>query len=165
MMQATRDAAPVLEKLLFGGTPKPADAAVGIIVQEDGHYLMQLRDEIPGIFFPGHWGLFGGAMDAGESPEAALARELHEELGVEFDKVSYFTEFTFDFPIHGKILRRYYEVPVTAEMVSRMVLSEGADMRAFPAPEIMTRLRTVPYDGFAIWMHATRNVEAFTWTR
>ncbi len=158
MMHTARDSDLVLAKLLFGGTPRPADAAVGIIVQEDGNYLMQLRDEIPGIYFPGHWGLFGGAMDAGETPEAALARELREELGVEFRQMTYFTEFTFDFPIHGKILRRYYEVPVTAEMVSRMVLSEGADMGAFPASQIMTELRTVPYDGFAVWMHAMRNV-------
>ncbi|MEA2879156.1 MAG: nucleoside triphosphatase [Hyphomicrobiales bacterium] len=97
-------------------------------------------------------------MDAGETPEVALARELREELGVEFRQMTYFTEFAFDFPIHGKILWRYYEVPVTAEMVSRMVLSEGADMRAFPASQIMTELHTVPYDGFAVWMHAMRNV-------
>jgi 8-oxo-dGTP pyrophosphatase MutT (NUDIX family) len=146
----------MLAPLLFGKTPKPADAAVAIIVLEDGSYLMQLRDEIPGIFFPGHWGLFGGAMEAGESSEAALRRELREELGVDFPTMTYFTEFTFDFPEHGKILRRFYEVPATTEMVSRMVLSEGADMRAFPAPHIMTELRVTPYDGFAVWMHATR---------
>ncbi|MEA2876284.1 MAG: nucleoside triphosphatase [Hyphomicrobiales bacterium] len=140
---------------LFGKMPKPADAAVGIITRPDGRYLLQLRDDIPGIFFPGHWGLFGGAMDAGESPEAALRRELREELGVDFDKVTYFTEFTFDFPVRGKILRRYYEVPASDEMVSRMVLAEGAGMDAFPVSQIMTELRTVPYDGFAIWMHTT----------
>lgn len=146
----------MLETLLFGKTPRPADAAVAIIVQEDGNYLLQLRDEIPGIYFPGHWGLFGGAMDAGEPPKAALKRELLEELGVDFETMTYFTEFTFDFPEHGKVLRRFYEVQATNEMVSRMVLSEGADMRAFPAPHIMTALRMVPYDGFAVWMHATR---------
>ena len=147
---------PVLASLLFGKTPKPADAAVAIIVLEDGNYLLQLRDEIPGIFFPGHWGLFGGAMDAGELPEDALKRELREELAIDFNAMTYFTEFTFDFPEHGKILRRFYEVPATTEMVARMVLSEGADMRAFPASQIMAELRMVPYDGFALWMHATQ---------
>ena len=35
------------------------DAVAGILVLEDGRYLMQLRDDIPGIFYPDHWGLFG----------------------------------------------------------------------------------------------------------
>ena len=34
------------------------DAVAAIIVDEDGRYLMQLRDDIPRIFYPGHWGCF-----------------------------------------------------------------------------------------------------------
>jgi hypothetical protein len=36
------------------------------------------------------------------------------------------------------------------------VLAEGAGMGAFTAAQVMTDLRTVPYDGFAVWMHANR---------
>ena len=75
----------------------PGDAAVALIVQHDGRYLMQLRSQTPGIFYPGHWGLFGGAVDDGESADQALLRELREELGLEFEDVQYFTEFSFDF--------------------------------------------------------------------
>src|SRR5262252_4231561 len=42
------------------------DAVAAIITVEDGRYLMQLRDDIPRIFYPGHWGCFGGAVSAGE---------------------------------------------------------------------------------------------------
>lgn len=42
---------------------------------------MQLRDDIPGIVSPGCWGLFGGHLDPGESPEQGLRRELIEEIG------------------------------------------------------------------------------------
>src|SRR5262244_3716729 len=40
------------------------DAVAAIITVEDGRYLMQLRDDKPRIFYPGHWGCFGGAVGA-----------------------------------------------------------------------------------------------------
>ncbi len=50
------------------------------MLQRDGCWLMQLRDEIPSIVAPGCWGLFGGHLDPGETPEQALRRELLEEI-------------------------------------------------------------------------------------
>ena len=47
-------------------------------------HLLQLRSQKSGIFYPGHWGLFGGAVDDGESANQALVRELREELGISF---------------------------------------------------------------------------------
>ena len=46
------------------------------MLQRDGRWLMQLRDEIPTIVAPGCWGLFGGHLDLGETPEQPLAVEL-----------------------------------------------------------------------------------------
>ncbi len=43
--------------------------------------LMQLRDQRRGILAPGCWGYFGGSLGEGESPRAAAARELYEEIG------------------------------------------------------------------------------------
>ena len=143
--------------LLSEGRLTPGDAAVALVVLEDGRYLLQLRDDIPGIFFPGHWGLFGGAMEPGEPPEAALRRELREELGVDLGPAEYLTEFSFDFPHHGRVLRHFYEVRVPAATVDKIVLGEGAGISAFAARTILTELQTVPYDAFAIWLHATRN--------
>jgi 8-oxo-dGTP diphosphatase len=50
------------------------------MLQRDGSWLVQLRDEIPTIVAPGCWGLFGGHLDPGETPEQALRRELLEEI-------------------------------------------------------------------------------------
>ena len=48
----------------------------------NGSYLLQLRDDNPSIEFPGHWGLFGGTIENGESPCEAASRELEEEIEI-----------------------------------------------------------------------------------
>jgi len=53
------------------------------VLERDGNWLLQLRDDIEGIVFPGTWGLFGGHLDPGETPEQGLRRELLEEIGWE----------------------------------------------------------------------------------
>lgn len=61
--------------------PPPAEIAVGLIVAADGRLLLQHRDDIPGLHAAGLWGLFGGHLEPGETPEQAFAREIEEETG------------------------------------------------------------------------------------
>jgi len=42
--------------------------------------LLQLRDDKPGIWYPGQWGLLGGGIGENETPQQGLVRELKEEL-------------------------------------------------------------------------------------
>ena len=113
---------------LSEGPLRPGDAAVALILLDDLRYLMQLRDQKPGIFYPGHWGLFGGGIEPGESAEDGLRRELFEELGLEAESVSYFTRFSFDFSCCGArpVERHYYEVRVAAPKLRTMTLGEGS---------------------------------------
>lgn len=143
----------------FGGGEgplRPGNAAVALIVTDDNHYLMQLRDQKHGIFYPGHWGLFGGAIDPGESPEMTLQRELYEELGLTVGNVRYFTEFSFDLDFSGlgRFFRQFFEVTIERTALDGLVLGEGAEMRLFSARDILTAARVVPYDAFALWLHA-----------
>ena len=68
----------ILEKVL---TPVLVVAAA--LIDTAGHVLLQKRRL--GGMHGGLWEFPGGKIDAGESPETALARELHEELGIAVD--------------------------------------------------------------------------------
>lgn len=56
------------------------EAAVAVIQAQDGAVLLGQRP--PGKPWAGYWEFPGGKIEAGESPEHALARELQEELGI-----------------------------------------------------------------------------------
>ena len=51
------------------------------LIDADGRILLARRPE--GKKLAGLWEFPGGKLDPGETPEAALIRELHEELGIE----------------------------------------------------------------------------------
>ena len=51
------------------------------LIDPDGRVLLAQRPE--GKSLAGLWEFPGGKVEPGETPEAALVRELHEELGIE----------------------------------------------------------------------------------
>lgn len=133
--------------------PHPAVAA--LLRTPDNRYLLQLRDDIPGIWYPDHWGLFGGAIEPGESPEQALVRELEEELGITPTGYRYFTRLTFDFDFAGlgSMPRHFFEVSLPSADPADFTLGEGRAVAAHSPAAILRDLRVVPYDAFALFLH------------
>lgn len=137
----------------------PAPAVAALLVTPDGRYLLQHRDDFPGIFFPGFWGAFGGAVEPGEKVEDALRRELYEELRYEPPKLCHFVTTTLDFGFagYGPMPRHFFEILFEEHEVEAMVLGEGQGLGLIPGDAALRMPNIVPYDATAIWQHMTRH--------
>ena len=63
----------------------PVDVAVGVLINTKGEFLLTSRPE--GKVYAGYWEFPGGKLEAGESVETALRRELIEEIGIQIGAV------------------------------------------------------------------------------
>lgn len=75
---------------------RPVDVAVGVLIRPDGRFLLTSRPE--GKVYAGYWEFPGGKVEPGESIEAALRRELHEELGITIGTSGAWKEELVDYP-------------------------------------------------------------------
>jgi 8-oxo-dGTP diphosphatase len=90
----------------------PVDVAVGVLVQRDaggreGRFLLTSRPE--GKVYAGYWEFPGGKLEAGESVHDALARELHEELGITIGRSHAWQELVMDYP-HARVRLHFRKV-------------------------------------------------------
>ena len=75
---------------------KHTEVAVGILLRADGALLLSTRP--PGKVYEGYWEFPGGKIEAGESVEQALRRELVEELGVTIGPAEVWRVTEHDYP-------------------------------------------------------------------
>jgi 8-oxo-dGTP diphosphatase len=101
------------------------------VLYQDGKLLMQLRDDIPTILYPGVWGLFGGHMEEGETPEVAMVREVAEEIDYAlppgFSKFGVYAD--------EKVYRNVFQAALTVP-VDQLNLLEGWDLGLLSLAEI-----------------------------
>ena len=69
--------------------------AVGLLIDEDGRVLVTRR--APNAHQGGLWEFPGGKVEAGESVETALVRELTEELGIRVEASEPFMTLDHDY--------------------------------------------------------------------
>ena len=91
-------------------TKKTTDVAVGVLRRGADEYLLTSRP--PGKVYPGHWEFPGGKFEPGEDADAALRRELHEELGIRIGVTTPWRVEVMDYPhatvrLHFLIVREW----------------------------------------------------------
>ena len=79
-----------------GSNRAVVDVAVGVLIRPDGDFLLTSRPT--GKVYAGYWEFPGGKLEAGETVEQALQRELHEELGIAIGPASAWKVAMVDYP-------------------------------------------------------------------
>jgi 8-oxo-dGTP diphosphatase len=90
----------------------PVEVAVGVLIERDalgheGRFLMTSRPE--GKVYAGHWEFPGGKLEAGETVEQALRRELHEEIGITIGEAIAWQTEVMDYP-HARVRLHFCKV-------------------------------------------------------
>ena len=90
----------------------PVDVAVGVLIERDaagreGRFLLTSRPE--GKVYAGYWEFPGGKLEAGETVHDALARELHEELGITIGASHPWKDLVMDYP-HARVRLHFRKV-------------------------------------------------------
>jgi 8-oxo-dGTP diphosphatase len=81
--------------------------AAAVIVRGDGCVLLAQRP--PGKPYEGYWEFPGGKLEPGETPAHALARELHEELGIVVTRAAPWLVQSFVYP-HAHVELAFFRV-------------------------------------------------------
>ena len=115
---------------------EPIRIGIGLIGR-DGSYLIRRRP--PGSAMAGYWEFPGGKCEAGESPEAATARECLEEVGVGVGVGELVRRIVHRYP-HGLVELSYYrctieEVGADPRADSGFVWVASGDLPGYRFPE------------------------------
>jgi len=124
-----------------GEVPELVLVAACVLVDEAGLVLITKRPE--GKPLAGLWEFPGGKVEAGETPEHALIRELKEELGVDVaaHNLSPLTFVSHAYPDFHLLMPVY----VCRQWQGAMIANEGQGL-AWVRPEALTAYAMPPAD-------------------
>jgi 8-oxo-dGTP diphosphatase len=86
---------------------RPVEVAAAVVERADGSFLLAQRPA--GKAYAGYWEFPGGKIEAGETPLAALKRELHEELGIDAEVVYPWISRVYAYP-HATVRLNFMRV-------------------------------------------------------
>ncbi|TNC74267.1 8-oxo-dGTP diphosphatase MutT [Rubellimicrobium roseum] len=120
-------------------SPRPLLLVAAVaLIDADGRVLLAQRPE--GKSMAGLWEFPGGKVEPGETPEAALIRELHEELGID-THASCLAPLTFASHAYERFhllmplfaCRRWQGTPQPREG-QQLAWARASELRRYPMP-------------------------------
>ena len=110
-------------------TKKIIEVVGAAIIKEDKVLVMQRSNQMT---LPGMWEFPGGKVEANETEQEALIREIKEELSVTINILDYINEASYDYEF-GTVQLKVY----TAEIISgQIALEEHSDGKWVTADEL-----------------------------
>lgn len=104
---------------------------VGAAIIKDNKFLAMQRSEQ--MTLSGLWEFPGGKIEANETDEETLIREIKEELNIDIHVLDYINEASYDYDFGTVVLKVY-----TAEIVSgQITLEEHSDSKWLTAGELL----------------------------
>ncbi|RZI85741.1 MAG: NUDIX domain-containing protein [Rubrivivax sp.] len=138
----------------------PVEVAVGVLIERDARgretrFLMTSRPE--GKVYAGHWEFPGGKLEAGETVEQALRRELVEELGITIGHAHPWQIEVMDYP-HARVRLNFCKV---YDWSGELDMREGQQMawQTLPVEVAPVLPGTVPV---LMWLAQERGHEGAT---
>lgn len=107
--------------------------------------LAYLRDDSPGLPWPGMWDLPGGGRDGDESPETCLLRELNEEFGLTLAPARLTWHIVLPSMTDPSRLSHFFAGHITrAEVASIRFGDEGQGWALMPTTHFLNHAHAVP---------------------
>ena len=88
--------------------PKPVTTVVAAVIERDGRILITQRDAES--WHPLKWEFPGGKVEAEETPEDAVVRELEEELAIQARIDGEIMRYEYQYPGRSPILLIFYRI-------------------------------------------------------
>ena len=112
-------------------------AVKSLIVDGQGRYLLQLRDNVPTITFPAYWSLFGGALEGLETfiEEFLSYKYSIKKVNIIDREVTIFSSF------------------IDSYEIEELELMEGQSLAFFTILELQKENNVVPLDLSTVLMH------------
>ncbi len=140
----------------------PKAVVSALLYNPQGQVLLQHRDDNEYTVFPGHWGLFGGGVEAGENLEEALDREVREELDYRVQHKELWL-----IAREARAVFHIFLVPLEVGL-EQLELHEGQDFGFFEIKEALDTLQLPPVTRYGLQtfaLHQSYQEEAKNYKR